>query len=344
MRAPLALALLASAAPCAALALDRTAALSSDSRLRMVDYDPEQVALVYVRVGQATRIRIDHRERVVDGGVVYSDEATMSNADDSVPYTEEDAKADQQGGGRSGGEGKQSCNRNMCVSVVLNTVYIMPRVQLQPQSFFLRTEWCPEPGRCQPGEYAMELRTAKPDETGPDGKPLPRIETSFYGIQYRYPRREAAFRAEKAAEARREAAEKAREFRRNNPAPAPPSVPDVTARWDMGRCGSAPEIDPDEAWTDGRTTFLRYKGGRRVPNVYERREDGERTLTAYTVEPDAWGNTVRIGKVRPVFLLWDGERASCVVNVAPDTEGRTEMAVAPIREPLAGQPRRERRR
>jgi type IV secretion system protein VirB9 len=213
----------------------------------------------------------------------------------------------------------------------------LPRRPLDPQSFFLRTEWCPDgPGlpSCEPGEYAIELHT-QADRVGDA-----RIKEAFFGIQYRYTTRETAWRLKKAAEARQEAGKRAREWRENNPPPALPSVPDPASRWDLAVCSTAPEVTPDAAWTDGRTTFLRYNGTRRLPNVYERRDDGVETLIKYEVEPEAFGNVIRIGKVRPFFYLRDGDRASCLINVQQDVEGRHEMAVAPILRPLAGRPRR----
>lgn len=284
-----------------ALALDPTAEVPADRRLRVVQYNPEEVALVYTKPGQTTRIRLDPHERVVKGGVVYSDQTTMAALDGTDPYTEEDRKADQQGaaGTGSSGDGEQSCNRNMCISVVLNTVYIMPRVQLQPQSFFLRTEWCPEPGKaCEPGEYAIELRTAPPAASTGVAEP-------FFGIQYDYGAREMIWRSRQAAIKRAADMAAAAQARRNNPQPQPLPVSIATDedRWDLGVCSSAPEIHPDEAWTDGRSTFLRYNGTRPVPNVYQRRTDKVETLTAYTVEPDASGNVIRIADVRPILIL-----------------------------------------
>lgn len=317
-----------------ALALDTTAEVPADRRLRVVKYNPEQVALVYTKPGQTTRIRLDPRERVVKGGVVYSDQTTMAAMDGTDPYTEEDRKADQQGAATgSSGDGEQSCNRNMCISVVLNTVYIMPRVQLQPQSFFLRTEWCPEPGKaCEPGEYAIELRTAPPSASTGVAEP-------FFGIQYDYGARDATWRAKQAAAKRAADAEAVRQVRLNNPQPLPVSVATDEDRWDLGVCSSAPELHPDEAWTNGRTTFLRFNGTRPIPNVYQRRADKVETLTPYTVEPDASGNVIRIADVRPVFILRNGDLVSCVVTIAPNADGHSTMPVAPIRRPIAGRPR-----
>jgi type IV secretory pathway VirB9-like protein len=324
--------------------LDETAALDKDSRLRVVDYNPEQVVMVYTKVGQTTRIRLHPQERVVRGGVTHSDQFLMSSAEEAeefVPCASNDAREECKSPASGATESLQSCNRNMCTSVVLNNVFIIPRTELAPQSFFLRTEWCPEAGRCLPGEYTIELRTLPPPvQVAQAGQAAPPIAQSFYGVQFRYAARERVYQSEVDREKRRVRAEAQQEFRRSNPQPLPPSVPEQTARYELGVCASGPEIQPDEAWTDGRTSFLRYKGGRRIPNVYERRAgDGQRTLVSYAVEPDAWGNTIRVAKVLPVLLLWDGDNASCVVNVAPDINGRSEMAVAPIRNPVAGRPR-----
>ena len=39
----------------------------------------------------------------------------------------------------------------------------------------------------------------------------------------------------------------------------------------------APELKPDQVWDDGRTTFLRFNGNRRIPNVYGYLPDGTET-------------------------------------------------------------------
>ncbi|MDO9712551.1 TrbG/VirB9 family P-type conjugative transfer protein [Paracraurococcus lichenis] len=316
-----------------ALALDSTEAVTADPRLRSVRYDPQQVVMVYTKPGMTTRIRLDPREHVVHGGVIYSDQRTMAALDGTDPYDEEDRKQEAQAGQASGAQGTQSCNRNMCVSVVLNTVYILPRIQLAPQPFFLRTEWCPEAGKaCEPGEYAIELRSEPPEARSGVAQP-------FFGVQFTYADRERAWAAKQAAAKRAADAEAARLWRENNPPPQPVSVPAEEDRYELGVCRSGSELHPDEAWTNGRTTFLRYRGTRPTPNVYEIRLDGKETLTPFAMEPEPWGTVIRVGTVRPVLILRHGDLASCVVNISPIADGHGTMPVAPIRTPWAGRPR-----
>ena len=73
-----ALALLFAVAPAQSWALDRTdPVMPREPRLRVVDYNPEEVVQAKASVGQTLRIRLHPRERVVDGGVLLSDQAGM---------------------------------------------------------------------------------------------------------------------------------------------------------------------------------------------------------------------------------------------------------------------------
>lgn len=320
------------------MAVDNTAPAPADRRLRVVEYNAEQVILAYAKVGATFRIRLDPNERVVPGGLVVSDQATMNAATPQPPelcVDDTNKQVSCDGGARS--QDDQSCDRNLCRSVVMNTVYIMPRTALQPQPLFLRTEWCPEPGKCQPREYAFELHTSEAEAAAAG------VSTAFFGLQFRYSADETAYRVRVAAAERKARADAAEKWRRDNPPPALPSVPEAAARIELGKCASAPELAPDDAWTDGRTTFVAYNGSRRVPNVYEVSADGKETLTQYATEPEPARTVVRIGKVRAIFILRDGDRASCVVNPEADATNRTELAVAPIALPVAGQPRTRRR-
>jgi type IV secretory pathway VirB9-like protein len=335
----LALTLLATLAAVPALAAEPTEKLGTDERMRKVEHDPDGIVKAYLRVGQSFRFRLDPDERVVKGGLIISDQSTINAGKDDPEEDEEEV--DDKKGGKQEGSREQSCDRNSCRFLVLNTVYIMPRVEHEPQPLFLRTEWCPKPGEpCVPGEYAIELFTRKQDAKDAGLN----TDHPFYGIKFLYTKREAAWRAAQAAEAAAKKAKEREQFRRDNPPPAMPSVPGPEARTELGKCGSGQAIHPDDAWTDGRNTFLAYNGRRRVPNVYERRADGVETLTSYATEPEPSRTVIRIAKLRTVFHLRDGDIHSCVVNPMADRDTATELAVAPIRNPVAGQPRTGARR
>jgi type IV secretory pathway VirB9-like protein len=291
------------------------AAVRDGSALRSVVYDPDMIVRAYLRTGETFRILLGPGERIVN--VLVSDQATIAGRE----YTEAEMRAMQQGSqGTGGGSREDVCDRNLCRTRSGNALFLTPRDDLEPQSLFIRGELCAADGECETTDYTFRISTVMPGER-PGQAP-------FYGIRFTYPARAAAAAARAAAARRRQAASDAAERRRNTP-PAP-SVPTAADSWELGRCTSAPHLAPDHAWSDGRTTFLAYEGTRPVPNVYERPVGGGTpTLTQYTVEPERWGNVIRIGKIREVFLLTDGRATTCIINVGRDAEGR-EMATAPL--------------
>ena len=119
--------------------------------------------------------------------------------------------------------------------------------------------------------------------------------------------------------------------------PPSPSAPGVTANWRYGYRGSE-AVRPDQAWDDGRTTFLRFNGNRRVPNVYRQLPDGHEGLASYATEPDAGGTVLRISRTETKWFIRDGDAAGCLFNVGSDPDGKTAATDASVATPLGARP------
>ena len=242
------------------------------------------------------------------------------------------------GNAASAPKGPSSCDRNLCRNVAGNFVYLKPLRELDPQPLFIQAQRCREPGldpaqcgivpgsgqacvdvaRCEQVPYVFELLTRPGDLRA-------NTPHTAWDITFTYPDREQAARA---AEAKKQQDARMAAWReRQALKPPPPSAPAVSANWRYGYRGSQ-AVQPDEAWDDGRTTFLRFNGNRRVPNVYRRLPDGQEAIPAYAAEPDAAGVTLRIARTEAKWFIRDGDEAGCLFNVGPDPDGRTANTVA----------------
>ena len=297
---------------------------ADDKRIECIEYRPNDVVHVYAAPGETLRIQLGAGEKIA--GLHVSDQRTIA-AEEPEPQTLQSQQADGPSNGRIA-----SCDPNICRSVVANFVYLMPRRDLTAQPFFLQTEWCNGAGTCQPVPYAFELTTARAtppkqvastDAAVPPAAPAP----VYYGVRFLYPARDAE-------ERQREKAAKVAAWVAAHP-PAQhlaravlPAVPQPVANYRYAFRGAA-ELKPDQVWDDGRSTFIRFNGLRRVPNVYTYLPDGTETNGfGYAAEPDATGTTLRIGKTAARWCLRDGDRAACIFNVGSDPEGRASPTIA----------------
>jgi type IV secretion system protein VirB9 len=310
---------------------------ADDPRMQCIDYRPNDIVRVYAAAGATLRIELAPGEEVE--GLLVSDQRTLGREEEELP-----SASDIAAGSQSGGKQVATCDPNLCRSVVGNFVYVMPRRDLAAQPFFLQGRWTDNAGKPHSRPYAFELQTRPPQlaagqklastgQAATDAQPAP----TFYGVRFTYAERDAE-------ERKRAAVAKAAAWRAAHPAqpqvpPPTPSVPQLTANWQYAYRG-APELKPDEVWDDGRTTFLRFNGNRRVPNVYAFLPDGTETNGfGYTSEPETTGTIIRIGKTDRRWCVRDGDRAGCIYNLGGDPEGRTVPTVAPQTVPLAPAPR-----
>ena len=316
-RTILAAATILHAAPVLA-AVDPPAASGLDHRMRVIPYNRNNPVQLYAAPGASLRLQLGADEEVVR--IVVSDQATLV-PDEEAPgaATVATTVGATVGSVAAAPKGPASCDPNLCSDVAGNFVYLKPLRPLDPQPLFIQTKRCAaETGRCEMVPYTFELLTRP-------GDPKLAAPNAAWDVTFTYPDREQAARL---AEQRKAYAARVAAWReRQALQPPPPAAPKHDDNWRYGYRGSA-AVQPDEAWDDGRTTFLRFNGNRRVPNVYRQLPDGREGIPAYAAEPDASGVILRIARTEKKWFLRDGDEAGCLFNVGPDTDGRMATTVA----------------
>ena len=313
-------------APPALAAIDPPAASGLDQRMRVVPYSRSNPVQLYAAPGASLRIQLGGDEEVVH--IVVSDQATLTPEEDVPPAGGATTVSSALGTPSPGQKGPASCDPNLCRSVAGNFVYLKPLRALDPQPLFIQTKRCAaDTGKCEMVPYTFELLT-KP------GDPKLTAAAAAWDVTFTYPDRDKAARLaeQRKAYAARLAAWRERQALR----PPAPSAPGVTANWRYGYRGSE-AVRPDQAWDDGRTTFLRFNGNRRVPNVYRQLPDGHEGLASYATEPDAGGTVLRISRTEAKWFIRDGDAAGCLFNVGSDPDGKAAATVASAA-PLGARP------
>jgi type IV secretion system protein VirB9 len=296
-------------------AIDPPAASTADSRIRSLVYDPNNPVEIYTVPGASLRLELGADEEVVQ--IIVSDQDTIAPDPTAPPPVATVSTTPLVG--QQGSQIPPSCDANMCRSVAGNIVYIKPTRALDPQPLFIQTKRTDAHGKTQMVAYTFELLT-KP-ATGKDGKPVAMV----WGVRFTYPERTK--QAQAVAWQRQRAANDA--AARNLASLAHPvaNAPAPDANYRYGYRGSA-ALQPDKAWDDGRTTFLRFNGNRRLPNIYSQLPDGHESIPASAPEPDETGNTLRIAGTETKWFLRDGDEAGCLFDLGPDPDGRTSATVA----------------
>lgn len=297
-------------------AVDPPAASALDHRMRVIPYNRNNPVQLYAAPGASLRIQLGADEEVVR--IVVSDQGTIA-PEEEVPAASNATTVSTLGPAPAGQQGPASCDPNLCRDVAGNFVYLKPLRSLDAQPLFIQTKRCAaETGRCEMVPYAFELLT-KP------GDPKLTGAAAAWDVTFTYPDRERAARLaeQRKAYAARLAAWRERQALRL----PPPAAPAVAANLRYGYRGSD-AVRPDGAWDDGRTTFLRFNGNRRVPNVYRQLPDGHEGLAAYATEPDPSGTILRIARTETKWYVRDGEAAGCVFNIGPDPDGKAAATVA----------------
>ena len=303
-------------APAAYAVVDPPAASAHDGRMRTIPYDRTNPVQLYAAPGASLRIQLGADEEIV--GVVVSDQGGIVPEDDIGMSSQAVSVGFQEAAPRSNAPKVTSCDANLCRSVFGNMIYLKPVRPLSPQPLFIQTKRCSEAGKCEMVPYTFELLTRPGDLTAS-------TPNTAWDVTFTYPDRDAAAKAAEAA--KRRAAQNAAWRERQAMAPAPPAAPALASNWRYAYRGSA-AVQPNEAWDDGRTTFLRFSGNRRVPNVYQRLPDGTEAVTAYAAEPDATGVTLRIARTETKWFIRYGDEAGCLFNVGSDPRGAASTTVA----------------
>jgi type IV secretion system protein VirB9 len=263
-------------------AIDPPAASPADGRIRSLVYDPNNPVEIYTVPGASLRLELGADETVVQ--IIVSDQDTIA-PDPTAPPPVATVSTNPLGG--QGSQIPPSCDANMCRSVAGNIVYIKPIRALDPQPLFIQTQRTNAHGKPEMVAYTFELLT-KP-AADKDGKAIPTV----WGVRFTYPER--AKQAQAAAWAQQRAA--SAEVARQTASLAHPvsNAPPPDANYRYGYRGAV-SLQPDQAWDDGRTTFLRFNGNRRLPNLYSLLPDGHESIPASAPEPDESGNTLRIAR------------------------------------------------
>ncbi len=316
LRSLLAAATMLHAVPALA-AVDPPAASGLDHRMRVIPYNRNNPVQLYAAPGASLRIQLGADEEVVR--IVVSDQATLAPEEEAPAGGAATTVSSPFGAPSPAQRGPASCDPNLCRDVAGNFVYLKPLRALDAQPLFIQTKRCAaETGKCEMVPYAFELLTKA-------GDPKMTASAAAWDVTFTYPDRDRAARLaeQRKAYAARLAAWRERQALR----PPAPSAPSVTANWRYGYRGSE-AVRPDQAWDDGRTTFLRFNGNRRVPNVYRQLPDGHEGLASYATEPDAGGTVLRISRTETKWFIRDGDAAGCLFNVGSDPDGKAAATVA----------------
>lgn len=299
--------------------VDPPAASKDDGRLRSVVYDPDNPVEIYAVPGASLRIELGSDETVAT--IVVSDQRTIAPDPADVPAPSS-VSASLTNGLQNTAAPPPSCDPNLCRSVVGNFVYLKPLRALDRQPLFIQTQRVDEFGRPQMVAYTFELLTRATD--------LHATPATVWGVRFVYPERVKA--AQRAAWIKHRQDDLAREAM--TPVKPVAASPGVNANWRYGYRG-ATSVQPDQIWDDGRSTFVRYAGNRRVPNVYNRLPDGHESIPAIASEPDATGNTLRIAHTEAKWFVRDGDEAGCLFDIGPDPDGKSSPTIAQIPERLS---------
>lgn len=299
-------------------AVDPPAASQADGRMRTVVYDPNNPVELYTTPGASLRIEFGADEEIVQ--VITSDQDIL-DPDPAAPQLPIAKASTGLPGGQDAEANKlpPSCDPNLCRSVWGNIVYIKPIRDLIPQPLFIQTRRINTAGKPEMVSYTFELSTKPPAGDG--------NATAVWGVRFVYPARVKA--AAVAAWLRKKHADDALAAERESLARTSAALPGPGANFRYGYRGAS-SVEPDAAWDDGRTTFLRFNGNRRVPNVYSQLPDGTESIPANSPEPDANGTTLRIARTEKKWFLRDGDEAGCLFDLGPDPDGRTSTTVASL--------------
>jgi len=148
--------------------------------------------------------------------------------------------------------------------------------------------------------YNLVLTTADAKSKGPGGG-----EDQFFLIEFRYPTEiKAKADASKAADATRDQlAHPKRDIRNVN----------------YFACGDK-ATTPDQAFDDGRFTYLRFAGNRPMPAVYAVAEDGSEQIVNRNVDADS-PDTIVVHQLARRFVFRMGNTVGCIVNKSFDPQG-----------------------
>jgi type IV secretion system protein VirB9 len=321
-------------------AIDPPAASKNDAKVRVVTYDPSNPVELHIIPGMSIRIELGADETVPTGGLTVSDQDIIKP--DPLNAPPPPTVSQQVLAGGPSGAGQPSCDMNLCRNVVANIVYLKAVRELDAQPLFIQTERINALGVKEQVPYAFEISAKTPEPPPPvatasldptfvgPATPAPAAPPVLWAVRFVYPER---IKQQAAAEYKKRQDEWVSRNREGAVLKAPIiDTPNKTSNIKYGYRGSA-AFAPDVVWDDGRFTYLRYKGNRRVPNVYSLLPNGEPTIPPSTPQPDAEGTTLKVSGTAAKWFISDGSEngkppIGCLLNAGPDPDGRNSMTVA----------------
>lgn len=311
------------------------AGTSKDGRVRVVTYDRDNPTVLTTAPGASISVQFGADETIVK--VIASDQGTWAPDDDPTPSAAQMVanRTGSTGGGTDretsasrmdAGKSPASCDPNLCRSLEANFLWLKPLRPLDPQPLHVLTKRCPGDGKpCEMVPYTFTLVTKE----APTGDLRSAVQTAAWDVRFTYPDRDRAAKAA-AWRAGRDRWRR-RQQERAELTPPPPAGPTWGDNRRYGYRGSGAVMpDPNGVWDDGRTTFLRFSGVRRVPNVYRELPGGKEGTTPYATEADATGTTVRIAGVAHKWIVRDGDEAGCVFPEPSSLANRSPATVAGV--------------
>lgn len=148
--------------------------------------------------------------------------------------------------------------------------------------------------------YNMLLTTAEAKAKGPGGG-----DDQYFQIEFRYPAevKAKADQARAVDNVRDQLAHPKRVVRNPN----------------YFACGDK-AVTPDQAFDDGRFTYLRYAGNRAMPAVYSVADDGSEQIVNRDVDADS-PDTIVLHQIAKKLVFRMGNMVGCVVNKSYDPKG-----------------------
>jgi type IV secretion system protein VirB9 len=226
----------------------------SDKRVKVIDYDPNEVVLIVARFGYTTDVHFNDDENIIQ--VALGDSSAWA------------------------------------VAPVGHHLFLKPKFDNVRTNAIVLTD--------KNRLYNILLTTATAAGKGPGTG-----DDQFFQITYRYPQEtKARVDTAKALDtAQDKLAHPKRDIRNVN----------------YFGCGS-PSVTPDEAFDDGRFTYMRFAGNRKMPTVYAVGEDGSESIVNSHVETDSM-DTIVVHQLARRFVFRLGSDVGCVVNKGYDPKG-----------------------
>jgi type IV secretion system protein VirB9 len=272
---------------CSSALAERTSVTTAtDPRIRVVDYDADQVTLIAVQRGTATRIALAAEEKILRDGT-----GSGFAADCAKPELEWCIHADPG----------------------TNQVLVKPKDGATHNNLELRTD---------KRDYSFEFEVLGDDDHDAGGTRSTKTrqrERPVYRVRFRYPSPPPATPAAPKpgtvpmAPASSPVPSARETLRDAKPEPR-------NWRYTMQPVNGADDIVPDLVFDDGRFTYFRFPANREIPTIFYISASGEEGRVNFHIDDDA-PDTVVVERMSRRFVLRLGNAAVGIWNEDFDTRG-----------------------